>query len=121
MLTKLTLPITKVDDTDPGTVEAVTGTEDSVALNPGTYKIAAMGQPLLWKKGSDPVTAAIGSYLGAEDQEVIVIEGTPGTDTETLRWILADNASGDGEINIVKVRFFDVKTIAPDLSIVQGF
>jgi hypothetical protein len=105
-MTTLVLPITKADNDDPGQVVAVTAVEDTVLLAGGLYKIAAMGQPLLWKVGTDPVTAAVGSYLGADDQELIRIP--PTTTTIPLRFILAANSTADGEINIAVANLYNM-------------
>jgi hypothetical protein len=111
-MTTLTLPITKVDDTDVGEVAAVTAVAALVALPGGLYKIAAMGQPLLWKIGAVDPTVATGSYLGADDQELIRIPSPidPATDVD-LRFILAANSTADGEINIAVVELYDVPGI----------
>ena len=108
-MTTLVLPVTKCDATDGGVVDAVTAVEDTIALAGGLYKIAAMGQPLLWRIGATAVTASVGSYLAAGDQEVIYIPPpvSPATDIP-LRFILAADATGDGEINVVVVNLLEV-------------
>lgn len=115
-LSKLILPVVKCDADDAGVVAATTAAAGTTNLAPGLYKIAAMGSPLLWRTGATPVTNATGSYLAAGDQELIRIPGTPATDTVDLTYILSADASGDGQINIVKVYLYDVQTLAPEAS-----
>lgn len=109
-LNKLSLPVTKVDDTDPGTVAAVTAAEGTIAIaTGGLYKIAAMGTSLLWKIGAVGVTAATGSYLADGDQELILIpEGG-----DTLRFIRSANATVNGEINLVVANLFKIPGVEP--------
>lgn len=94
---RYTIPISLVDNTNPGTVVPTTAVVDDVTLAYGWYKIAAMGEPLLWKLGSTDVTVVTGSYLAAGDQELISVLA----DNTKLSFILSSEAAGDGEINIV--------------------
>jgi len=116
MKTQLVLPFSLVDDTETGDVYAVTAAAASQTLDPGIYKIAAMGSPLLWKLGPTDVTTATGSYLAAGDQELIKVPGVPGTDTVDISYILSSDASGDGEINIVLVNLYEITTTKPEVS-----
>ncbi len=117
-MTKLVLPFAIVDETNLGVVDAcgaVVGSQP--ALEPGIYKIAAMGEPLLWKIGATDVTVSTGSYLAAGDQEVIKVPGIPGTDTVKLSYIQSADGSGtDGEINIVLIHLFEVPSTYPELT-----
>jgi acyl CoA:acetate/3-ketoacid CoA transferase beta subunit len=108
--TGLMLPITVANDADPGAVVDVTAVVDDVSLDLGYYKIAAMGQPLLWKIGDDDVTTTTGSYLAAGDQEVIRIPA----DTTKLSYISATDASGAGQLNIVRVAFVNPALGSPE-------
>lgn len=105
----LVIPISKVDDTDAGQYAATTVAEDTIDLPGGLYKIAAVGQPLTWKIGTNAVTNATGSYLAAGDQELVRIPApvSPATDIP-LRFIRAADAVADGQINVVPVELFQV-------------
>lgn len=100
----LVIPVSKVDDTDPGQVVAVTAVEATVALAGGYYKLAAMGTSLLWKLGANAVTALTGSYLADGDQETIKVP----SGGDTLRFIRSTNSTADGEVNVVVVNLFEV-------------
>lgn len=115
MATKLTIPFSVADDTDVGAVVAAsTAAEATSNLAPGIYKIAAMGQPLLWKIGAVAVTNVTGSYLAAGDQEIIKVPGIPGGAAVALRFINSADASGDGSINIVKIRLYEIPAAYPE-------
>jgi hypothetical protein len=107
------IPVTKCDDTDPGDFLPALGSASvsTATLDHGFYKIAAAGQGLLWKTGLTPVGASIGSYLAAGDQEVIEVV----SDNTLLTWMLEPSASADGNINIVRTVFTEVKTRDPNL------
>jgi hypothetical protein len=94
---RYTVPISLVDDANPGVVIPTTAVVDDVTLDYGWYKIAAMGEPLLWKLGPTDVTVTTGSYLAAGDQELISVLA----DGTKFSFILSSEAAADGEINIV--------------------
>lgn len=108
-MTVLTLPFSRVDDDNVGSVTAVTAVETTVPLVGGIYKIAAMGTNIQWKKGDTPVTDITGSYLADGDQEVIKV--APGG--ETLRVIRSTNSSADGFYNLVVIELFEVPGADP--------
>lgn len=109
-MSKLVIPVAKVDDDDVGQVSSVTGTEGTIAIaTGGHYKIAAMGQPLLWKLGSTAVTITSGSYLAAGDQENIYVPDGG----DTLRFILSSDSGGDGEINLVVTNIREIPGVDP--------
>ncbi len=98
------MPFTQSSDADAGSVTAVTGVAASIALaTKGLYKIAAMGQPILWKLGAAAVTQATGSYLAAGDQEVIIADGAT-----TLSVILSPEQALAGKVNVVPVQIRDL-------------
>lgn len=108
-MTKLVIPITQSDNANPGQVLDVTDVVDDVTLNYGYYKIAAMTVGLLWKKGSADVTVTTGSFLGANDQEVIFIEA----DNTKLSYIRDPGATENGRINIIFVNITEIPGIVP--------
>jgi hypothetical protein len=112
-IVNLSLPFSVVTATKPGAVVACTAVADNVALSPGFYKIAAMGQPLLWKL-ADAAVVTEGSYLAPGDQEIIKVPGDPGGPTVNLDFISSLEASADGEINIVEVEFYAVTATKPN-------
>jgi len=71
---------------------------DSIPLPIGMWKIAAMGQPVLWRLGSTAITVGEGSFLGASDQEIIFIPANA-----SLRYIVSAQGTANGEINVVPV------------------
>lgn len=115
-MTKLILPFTVANETETGDVYAVTAVVASQTLQPGIYKIAAMGTPLLWKLGATDVTVTTGSYLAAGDQELIKVPGVPGTDTVKISYIASSDSSGDGEINIAYCHLYEVASTQPENS-----
>ena len=112
-MAKLIIPVAKVDDTDPGQDLAVTAAANTVVLAKGFYKIAAVGTSLKWKTGTAvPVTADNGSYLADGDQETVEIkEGDAAS--RTIGAIRSNNATTDGELNIVVANLFEVPGVEP--------
>lgn len=109
-MSKLVLPVAKVDDTDPGQVASVTAVEGTIAIaTGGHYKIAAMGTNLLWKLGTNAVTVTSGSYLKDGDQENIFVPDGG----ETLRFIRSTDSTGDGEINLVVTNIREIAGVDP--------
>lgn len=109
-MTKLVLPVAKVDDTDPGQVASVTTSEGTLAIaKGGHYKIAAMGTNLLWKLGDNAVTVTSGSYLKDGDQENIYVPDGGGT----LRFIRSTDSTADGEINLVVTNVREIPGVDP--------
>lgn len=93
------------NNTDTGSVTAVTAAAASVTVtSAGIYKIAAMGQPILWKLGSTNVTTSTGSYLAAGDQEIILVD----TANTKLSFIRSPDATADTKINLVPMQIFEV-------------
>lgn len=104
----MTLPVTKVDDADPGLDVAATAAEATTALAAGMYKLAAIGAPVKWKLGAVAVTQATGSYLADGDQEVIRVRAA-----DTLRVIRAANATADGSVNVTVANLYEIDTEDP--------
>lgn len=106
------LPTTKCDADDAGLDITVSGTEATQALKPGWYKIAAIVSPVKWRIGGTAVAATTGSYLAANDQELIHIPGVKDVNG-TLRVILDSSATENGRLNVVPVRLFEVPGTDP--------
>ena len=113
-MSTLVLPISKVDDTDPGVDVAVTAVaEETTVLPAGMYKFAAVGTSLKWKLGtSTTITAAIGSYLANGDQEIIVVPDDV-ADERTVGVIRSTNSVADGSLNIVIANLFTAPGVDP--------
>lgn len=109
-MTKLVLPVTKVDDTDLGDVQAVTNAVGSVELPGGYYKIVPMGTNLLWKIGPTDVTVSTGSYLADGDQEIIFVPSDTSfpLNGEKLSFIRSANTTVDGQINITVINVREI-------------
>lgn len=109
-MSKLVIPVAKVDDDDVGQVSSVTASEGTINIaTGGHYKIAAMGTSLLWKLGSTAVTITSGSYLADGDQENIYVPDGG----ETLRFIRSTNSTADGEINLVVTNIREIPGVDP--------
>jgi len=108
-LEKFKIPITiQNDDTKQGHVEAVTVAQGLIALDPGVYKVAAMGSDLMYYVGgTNTLDNTFGDFLAAGDQQIIIVPGDAGGAAVNLRHILAQSASADGFINVVEVGLYE--------------
>lgn len=112
-MAKLTIPVTVCDDSEAGVWDDTEeSTVNTTALSNGVYKIAAVGQPLIWRTVSDPAADTSGSYLAAGDQELILISAADGA-TVDLNYLRSSDADGDGLINIVPVILLEIPGIDP--------
>ena len=114
-MSRLTIPITKVDDDDRGEDIATSPVEATLTLVTGAYKIAAQGTSIKWKLGAVAVTASTGSYLADGDQEIIRIP-VGDANARTLRVIRSPNSVVDGEVNVTVANLYLIPTQDPRFS-----
>lgn len=100
-MAKLTIPFTKCDAVaaNAGTIDTVSSVVGTRSLDKGLYKIAAINVDLLWRLGATNVTQSTGSFLAANDQEIIEVL----TDATNISFIYAAHETANGQINIVPV------------------
>lgn len=111
-MTSLTIPVAVCDDNESGDWDDTEASVNSTLLANGVYKIAAVGQPLVWRLVDDPTVDAAGSYLAAGDQELIRVSAASGA-TVALKYIKSSDADDDGLINIVPINLLNMPGINP--------